>query len=89
LKHLTLTQLRRKLTATLQGEKIVVPELSLEKTPHFNIDINIDEAKLNEDENSPTITPILGRIHSIQSDAKSLDNITLLETSVFIIGWKG
>jgi hypothetical protein len=88
---LTLTQLRRKLTATLRGEKIVVPELSLEKTPHFNIDINIDEAKLNEDENSPTITLILdlGRIHSIQSDAKSLDNITLLETSVFIIGWKG
>jgi hypothetical protein len=61
----------------------------LEKTPHFNIDINIDEAKLNEDENAPTITLILdlGRIHSIQSDAESLDNITLLETSVFIIGF--
>ncbi len=59
----------------------------MEKNPHFNIDINIDEAKLNKDENAPTITPILGRIHSIQSDAKSLDNITLLETSVFIIGF--
>ncbi len=59
----------------------------MEKTPHFNKDINIDEAKLNEDENSPTITPILGRIHSIQSDAKRIDNITLLETSVFIIGF--
>jgi hypothetical protein len=59
----------------------------LEKTPHLNIDVEIDEAKQNEDENAPTITPILGRIHSIQSDAKGLDNITLLETSVFIIGF--
>ncbi|KAK4015244.1 hypothetical protein OUZ56_030227 [Daphnia magna] len=82
-----------KAKATLRGEKIVVPELCLEKTPHFNTDINIDEAKLNEDENAPTITPILGRIHSIQSDAKSLDNITFwrlqFSSSVFMLERRG
>ena len=44
--------------------------------------------KLNEDTTAATITPILGRIHSIQPNAKSADETTiLLNTSVFIIGF--
>jgi hypothetical protein len=56
--------------------------------PHFAIDISIDEAKLNEDTTVAPITPILGRIHSIQPNAKSADEtIILLNTSVFILGF--
>ena len=46
--------------------------------PHFAIDISIDEAKLNEDTTVAPITPILGRIHSIQPNAKSADETIIL-----------
>lgn len=50
------------------------------------VDINIDTAKLNEDNIADSITPILGRIHSVQSNASEGTRI-LLDTSVFIIGF--
>jgi hypothetical protein len=56
--------------------------------PHYKIDINIDEAKLNEDKNAATITPILGRIHSVRPTASSgIGTEILLATSVFVIGF--
>jgi hypothetical protein len=74
----------------LRGEKLVSEaENTLERTtPHFKIDINIDDAKLNADTTAATITPILGRIHSVQPNASSPEGtILLLNTSVFIIGF--
>ncbi|KZR97655.1 Uncharacterized protein APZ42_007345, partial [Daphnia magna] len=51
-------------------------------------DIHIDEAKLNEDKNAVTITPILGRIHSIQPTATQEEGTKIiLDTSVFVIGF--
>ncbi|KAK4028017.1 hypothetical protein OUZ56_017180 [Daphnia magna] len=56
--------------------------------PHYEMDINIDEAKLNEDKQAATITPILGKLVSIKSSASSDDGTKiLLDTSVFVIGF--
>ena len=56
--------------------------------PHHEIDIFIDEAKLNEDKNAATVTSILGRIHSIRPSASSeIGTEILLATSVFVIGF--
>ncbi|XP_045026785.1 uncharacterized protein LOC123470533 [Daphnia magna] len=56
--------------------------------PHYEMDINIDEAKLNEDKQAATITPILGKLVSIKSSASSDEGTKfLLDTSVFVIGF--
>lgn len=56
--------------------------------PHYKVDIHIDEAKLNEDKNAVTITPILGRIHSIQPTATHEEGTEIiLDTSVFVRGF--
>ncbi len=56
--------------------------------PHHEIDIFIDEAKLNEDKNAATVTSILGRIHSIRPSASSeIGTEILLATSVFVLGF--
>ncbi|KAK4007407.1 hypothetical protein OUZ56_012564 [Daphnia magna] len=52
--------------AILKGELHARHIDTVTAVPHYNVDIHIDEAKLNEDKNAVTITPILGRIHSIQ-----------------------
>jgi hypothetical protein len=56
--------------------------------PHYEININIDDAKLNQETNAATITPILGRLHSIQPTASRSEGIVILsDTSVFVIGF--
>nr|CAH0111786.1 unnamed protein product [Daphnia galeata] len=78
-----------KAKAILRGERAVqsADNTLTKPIPHFDVDISIDEAKLNEETTAATITPILGRIHSIQPNDKSADeNIILLNTSVFING---
>ena len=56
--------------------------------PHYKVDIPIDEAKLHEDKNAVTITPILGRIHSIQPRATHEEGTEIiLDTSVFVVGF--
>jgi hypothetical protein len=56
--------------------------------PHYKVDIHIEEAKLNEDKNAVTITPILEIIHSIQPTAThEEDTEIILDTSVFVIGF--
>jgi hypothetical protein len=62
-------------------------ETNLE-SPHYEININIDDAKLNKETNAATITPILGRLHSIQPTAPRSEGIVILsDTSVFVIGF--
>ena len=56
--------------------------------PHYKVDIPIDEAKLHEDKNAVTITPILGIIHSIQPRATHEEGTEIiLDTSVFVVGF--
>jgi hypothetical protein len=87
---LTFVQPQKKLRRCY-GEKKFVSEAenTIERTtPHFKIDINIDDAKLKADTTAATITPIFGRIHSVQPNAPSPEGtIILLNTSVFIIGF--
>lgn len=56
--------------------------------PHFNIDVNIDGVKLFEDPLADSVTPILGRIHSVQPSADSSEGKRILwDSSPFIIGF--
>ncbi|KAK4024723.1 hypothetical protein OUZ56_010144 [Daphnia magna] len=74
--------------AILKGELHARHIDTVTAVPHYNVDIHIDEAKLNEDKNAVTITPILGRIHSIQPTATHKEGTKIiLDTSVFVIGF--
>lgn len=48
------------------------------------MDINIDEAKLNEDKQAATITPILGKLVSIKSSASSDEGTKILLDTSFL-----
>ncbi|KAK4021850.1 hypothetical protein OUZ56_003758 [Daphnia magna] len=74
--------------AILKGELHARHIDTVTAVPHYNVNIHIDEAKLNEDKNAVTITPILGRIHSIQPTATHEEGTKIiLDTSVFVIGF--
>ena len=83
-----------KAKAILRGERAVqsADNTLTKPIPHFAVDISIDEAKLNEDTTAATITPILGRIHSIQPNAKSADetiNFKYVGLHQWTFCWKG
>ncbi|KZR97578.1 Uncharacterized protein APZ42_007459, partial [Daphnia magna] len=74
--------------AILKGELHARHIDTVTAVPHYNVNIHIDEAKLNEDKNAVTITPILGRIHSIQPTRTHEEGTKIiLDTSVFVIGF--
>lgn len=67
------------------GREETVSESSL---PHFTVDMNIDGVKLFNDPLANSITPILGRIHSVQPSAHSSQGRKILwDSSPFIIGF--
>lgn len=47
----------------LRGEFIERHAGSYIRVPHYQLEINIDDAKLNDDQNAATITRILGRLY--------------------------
>jgi len=54
------------------------------KLPHYEMDINIDDVKFNENTNDPTITPILGRLHTA---SRGECTFILLDLFIFVIGF--
>ena len=56
--------------------------------PHYEVDVFIDETKPFRAKDSASVTPILGRIHSIRPNSQSDEGTRELhETSPFIIGF--
>jgi hypothetical protein len=56
--------------------------------PHYEVDVFIDESKPFRAKDAASLTPILGRIHSIRPNSKSNEGTRELEeTAPFIIGF--
>jgi hypothetical protein len=72
----------------LKGELHAIHINTVTVVPYYKVDTHIDEAKLPEDKNAVSITPILGRIHSIQPTAAHEEGTEIiLDTSVFVVGF--
>ena len=58
------------------------------KPPHFKVDVFIDTARVFNSSETPSITPILGRLYSVQPDADKEDGIVhFKKAEPFIIGF--
>jgi hypothetical protein len=69
----------------LKGELHARHTDTITAVPHYKVDIHIDEAKLQEGKNAVTITPILGKIHSIQPKATHEEGTKIiLDTYMYV-----
>ena len=56
--------------------------------PHFLVDIFIDTAQVYKSSQAPSVTPILGRLYSVQPDSKTKNGIVYFKRpKPFIIGF--